>query len=51
MAVQVQAKGQGGITAGGNLSLGQLSGSPAMSSAILVLLLLAVIVLIAMSLR
>jgi hypothetical protein len=52
MAVQVQARGGGGITLGGNLNLAQIGvGSPAMWSAILFAVLMAVIVLVAVSLR
>jgi len=52
MAVNVQAKGQGGITLGGNLDLAQFgASSPAVWSAGLLILLLVAIVLIAMGLR
>ena len=52
MAVNVQAKGTGGITLGGNLSLDQLGAqSPAAYSVGLFLVLLAIVVLVALSLR
>lgn len=50
--VQTQGSARGGVSIGGNISLGQLgAGSPAMYSAILFVVLLAVLVLVAMSLR
>ena len=55
MAVNVSASGKGGagVSLGGRLDLGQLggTGSPAMVSAGLFVLLLAVVVLIALSVR
>ena len=52
MAVNVSASGKGGVSLGGNLDLSQLGGSsPAVGSAILFVVLLAVIVMIAVSLR
>lgn len=53
MGVNVQAQGKGGISLGGKLDLGSLGGttSPAMVSAGLFLVLLALVVVIAMSAR
>ena len=52
MAVNVSASGKGGVSLGGNLDLSQLGGSsPAVGSTILFVVLLAIIVAIAMSLR
>jgi hypothetical protein len=53
MAVNVSASGKGGVSLGGNLDLSQLGGasSPAMGSAILFVVLIAIIVMIGLSLR
>lgn len=53
MAVNVQAKGQGGITLGGKLDFSQVTtmGSPATMSAVLFVILLAVVILLTLSLR
>jgi hypothetical protein len=46
------AQGRGGISLGGNLDLGQLGlGSPAIYSALLFFILLAIVVVVALSLR
>ena len=52
MAVNVQAKGQGGLSLGGNFDVSQLgAGSPAMWSAALFVILVAIVVLVVMGLR
>lgn len=52
MAVNVQAKGQGGLSLGGNFDVSQLgAGSPAVWSAGLFVVLLVVVVLVVMGLR
>jgi hypothetical protein len=52
MAVNVSASGKGGVSLGGNLDLSQLGGSsPAIGSAILFVVLIAIIVMIGLSLR
>ena len=52
MGVSVQAQGKGGVSLGGAFDLGQLGGtSPAAVSAGLFLVLLAVVILIALSAR
>ncbi len=53
MGVNVQGQGRGGISLGGNLDFSQLggTGSPAAVSAGLFLVLLAIVIVIAMSAR
>lgn len=53
MGVNVQAQGKGGITLGGNLDFSQLggTGSPAVVSTGLFIVLLAIVIVIAMSAR